>query len=131
MAQSEQKTAYVLVVEDNAVSLAACEKVLASIRGCVAKCFSKPAEALAWAAAVLPALVLVDYAMPEMDGLEFIRAFRSIPGRNTVPCVVLTAVRDASVEREAMQLGVVDFLLKPASIGRLVELVTQALAKRL
>jgi len=48
-------------------------------------------EALAAAERSAPRLVLLDLAMPEMDGFEFIEALRGRPGLASIPVVVLTA----------------------------------------
>jgi CheY-like chemotaxis protein len=113
---------FVLVVDDNATNIAVYERVLSAVPGCLPKCFTDPSAALHWAERQHPALAIVDYRMPEgMDGFEFIRALRKIPGNRGVPCVVLTA--DKSVREEAAALGVVAFLTKPARKDDILTLV--------
>jgi putative two-component system response regulator len=124
---SEARTTYVLVVDDNPASALACEKVVGKVPRCVPKSFTKPGEALEWAREHLPALLVVDFRMPEMDGLEFIRQFRTIPNRSAVPCVMLTGITEASIRQEAMKLGVIDFLNKPTSVDRLMAHVAKAI----
>lgn len=57
-------------------------------------------------------LVLLDYMMPGMNGLEFLRAFRK--NNSDVPVIMLTAVDDdVDLQIEALQQGANDFLTKP------------------
>lgn len=54
--------------------------------------------------------VLVDYEMPEMDGLEFLRWMKKM--NNQTPVVMLTAVGSEMVAVEAMKLGAYDYVRK-------------------
>lgn len=57
-------------------------------------------------------IVIVDYMMPEMNGLEFIQAFRAFNQRT--PIVMLTAVGDdMELQIKALEFGANDFLSKP------------------
>ena len=125
-----QRTSYVLVVDDNPVNVALYERVISHIGMCYPKCFTKASDALAWAQQNNPAVAIVDYRMPEMDGLEFIRRFRSIPGRNAVPCVMLTGVKEGAVRHQALQMGVADFLNKPVNADRLMALISKLTDQR-
>jgi len=58
--------------------------------------------------------VLVDYKMPAPDGLEFIKQFRKLPGKDLTPIVMITAARDRGVCQRAYKLGANDFLTSPA-----------------
>src|SRR5262249_40365029 len=74
-------------------------------------------EAEAAIAHFQPDLAIVDLSMPGTDGLEFLRRLRQ-EGHPT-EVIVVTAVRDAGIVREAMHLGVVDYLVKPFAPERL------------
>ena len=85
-----QKDAVVLVVDDDPDHL---ERTAAILRreGLVVATAQNGLEALARVAAQLPALVLTDLVMPEMDGFELIRALRAKPETASVPIVVVTS----------------------------------------
>ena len=51
--------------------------------------------------------------MPGMDGADFIRAFRALPGARDVPVVVVTVYEDRSYCYQALEAGATDFLLSP------------------
>jgi putative two-component system response regulator len=75
--------------------------------------FSSPLEGLAWARVSDPDLVIVDYMMPEMNGIDFIHAFRQLPGKVSTPILMVTANDQKKVCREALGAGATDFLTKP------------------
>lgn len=76
--------------------------------------FLDPVEALACARERVFDIVLVDYEMPHMDGISFIRAFRALPGCADVPIAMITSRQTDDVKMEALQAGATDFLPKQA-----------------
>lgn len=75
--------------------------------------FGNPVDALRWSESNTPDLLLLDYRMPEMDGLEFARRFRRPLVRRDVPIVLISVVGDEPVRQAALDAGVIDFLVKP------------------
>ncbi|WP_439364474.1 HD domain-containing phosphohydrolase [Bradyrhizobium sp. DASA03005] len=85
--------------------------------------FLDPVEALACAQERAFDLVLVDYEMPHMDGISFIRTFRRLPGRADIPIAMITSRQTDDVKMEALQAGATDFLPKqPQSVEMTVRL---------
>ena len=68
------------------------------------------AEALGLYRAQHPYLVITDIQMPVMDGLDLIRAIREIDAKQRV--LVLSCHEDFHFAREALQMGVLDYILK-------------------
>lgn len=79
-----------------------------------ATAFLDPVEALACARERSFDLVLVDYEMPNMDGISFIRAFRALPGGADIPIAMITSRQTEEIKMEALQAGATDFLPKQA-----------------
>ncbi len=75
--------------------------------------FDAPEAALAWAGGAVADLVLTDYKMPGLDGIEFTRRLRRLAGYHEVPVVMITIVEDKSICYEALEAGATDFLTKP------------------
>jgi response regulator of citrate/malate metabolism len=67
-----------------------------------------------------PDLVLLDIYLPDMSGLDVLRALRE-PGRPPVDVLAITAARDIETIRAAMTGGVVHYLIKPFSFSGLRE----------
>jgi|GEM_PF-1729228 len=74
-------------------------------------------------------LILTDVRMPEIDGLQFLRAVKSRV-ENTTPCVLLTGFADISYAILAIQVGAFDYLRKPWEINELRIAVNRALQRR-
>jgi len=73
--------------------------------------------------------VILDLMMPEMDGLEALKALKE--KRPDLQVILLTG--HATVEKgiEAMKLGAMDFVEKPADLGTLTEKIKKAQANRM
>lgn len=75
--------------------------------------FGDPQTALRWCEDNRPDLLLLDYRMPVIDGLEFARRFRRPLLHRDVPIVLVTVVGDEPIRQAALDAGVIDFLVKP------------------
>lgn len=120
----------ILVVDDNATNLTLFRHLLKKVEGTETVCFTDSVAALSWCDEHEADLILVDYMMPVVDGLEFIRRLRMISGRNSVPVVMVTADTQSDVRYQALKLGAQDFLTKPVDKVELVARMTNLLALR-
>ena len=84
-------------------------------------------QALARAKAFRPDLVLMDNAMPEMDGLEAIRRLRSTPGLQAVSIISISAAAYKQDKESSLAAGADAFLPKPIEIGALRECIGKVL----
>ena len=104
---------HVLIVDDTEINLILFAALVKKLDDCVPHTFAQARDALSWVRDNDPDLVIVDYMMPDMDGLEFIRALRELPGRGAVPIVMITANDQKQLRYRALDLGANDFLTKP------------------
>jgi len=80
-------------------------------------------EAVEKTRAEQPDLVLLDWMMPGMSGLEACRALKVDPRTAHIPIIILTAKAQASDEEEAKRAGAIDHLTKPFSPRKLLQLI--------
>jgi two-component system response regulator RpfG len=104
----------VMIVDDQSTGRAILAEVMRSIDGNVeVELFDSPLAAVRWAATHVADLVLVDYQMPELDGVEFVQRLRTLPEYAHVPTVMVTVHDDRRLRYLALDAGVTDFLTKP------------------
>jgi CheY-like chemotaxis protein len=70
-------------------------------------------EGVRCAQAVHPDVVLMDVAMPRMDGLEATRRLKNNPDTASVPVVIVSAFTTRQDREQALQAGAAEFVPKP------------------
>jgi putative two-component system response regulator len=104
----------VIIIDDNQTNLILFRHLLKQVSGIgTVVCFDKAAEALLWTKENEPDLVLLDYLMPGMNGLEFLTQFRAIENYQDIPVIIITADTENNVRQKGLNLGAHDFLNKP------------------
>jgi putative two-component system response regulator len=103
----------VVIVDDTPLNLTLMQALIGKVEGCTAQAFDNPLRALESCIREEPDLLIVDYMMPELDGLEFIRRLRAVEGRQDVPILMVTADHEKQTRYDALQCGATDFLNKP------------------
>src|SRR5258708_8411366 len=104
----------VMVVDDQSTGRAILEQVVRSLdERVVVEGFAGQVDAVGWATRQVSDLVLVDYMMPDMDGIELVKRLRALPGYEHVPIVMVTVHDDRKVRYAALDAGITDFLTKP------------------
>ena len=61
----------------------------------------------------LPAVVLLDVEMPELNGIDTCQKLRTLPGGDHIPVLMITGLDDKDSIKRAYQAGATDFLAKP------------------
>jgi len=74
-------------------------------------------QALKLLATVKPDVVLLDVAMPEMDGMEALR--RIVASYPNLPVIMVTANADIEITSKVLQLGAADYVPKPFDLDYL------------
>ncbi|MBL8094656.1 MAG: response regulator transcription factor, partial [Anaerolineales bacterium] len=83
-------------------------------------------QALSQARDTLPDLILLDVAMPELDGFETLRLLREI---SSTPVIMLTARSEEDDRVRGLELGADDYVTKPFSPRELVSRVRAVLRR--
>ncbi len=114
-----------LVVEDDETSLKVVKTYLKNNSDMERSFFNSPSEALEWAANNPFDIVLTDYKMPEMNGMELCSHLREI--NPDAFFLLMTAFAELNMAIEAIRSGIFDFLAKPfmqqeleTALGRVV-----------
>jgi len=103
----------ILVVEDDTDNRRIVVKVL-TVEGYEVVEASDGIQALARARAERPDLILMDLALPNMDGWEATRRLKGDPDTRAIPVVALTAFAMRGDEEQARAAGCDDYIPKPA-----------------
>jgi len=78
-----------------------------------------------------PDLLICDYEMPYMNGLEFLTAMNADARVGRIPTIMLTGRRDPETEMAASNVGVACFLTKPLRGDDLIGIVEKVLSGKL
>ena len=118
----------VLIVDDTEINLILFEALVKKLGGTETIKFACSTEGLAWAQGHNPDLVIVDYMMPDLDGIEFIQRLRETPGKESIPILMITANDQKQVRYRALDMGATDFLTKPVDKIEFLARVSNMLA---
>jgi two-component system response regulator RpfG len=104
----------VVIIDDEFTSRVILAKVLQSVQeNIIVKTFADPITALAWIRDNQPDLIIVDYMMSGMTGLEAVQQMRSIYSLEGVPIVVVTSLEERNIKYQVLESGATDFISKP------------------
>lgn len=120
----------ILIIDDEPVSLEVMKQLVSKLPDCQTHTFTSASAAFSWCIGHEPDLVIVDYMMPNIDGIEFTRRLRGLPNRTKTPVVMVSAVADRQLVKRALQVGIDDFLNKPFDFVDLQTCVSNMLGLR-
>lgn len=92
--------------------------------------FELASAALAWCQTHTPDVILLDYRLPDLDGLEFLTALQTQTGKTEFPLIMLTSYRDLDIAVEAMKRGAQDYLDKNRCSAAELQIRVQAVLER-
>ena len=87
--------------------------------------FAGAAEALTSLKADTANIVISDFNMPGMDGLEFLRSIRANQQYKNTAFILLTGRADKELVQRAVQFGANNYLVKPFTVATLKEKIEQ------
>jgi len=104
----------VLIVDDESTGRTILSKIIQQVEDdVIVDAFDNPLEALDWLDNNHPDLIITDYRMPEMNGVDLIRKIREKPASQDIPIMMITVVSEKSVRYDALEAGATAFLTRP------------------
>jgi two-component system chemotaxis response regulator CheY len=101
-----------LVVDDSRVIRKVARRILEDLGFEIAEA-ADGMEATAWCRAAMPDAILLDWNMPVMDGLEFLRELRKQPNGHLPVVVFCTVENDLAHITQALDAGADEYIMKP------------------
>lgn len=102
----------VVIVDDTHINLVLMSRLMEKLEDVTTVAFQSAQEALAWCRDNPYDLLVLDYMMPEINGLEFIGQLGG-EVRSRPPVLMVTASQDVEIRHRALENGANDFLIKP------------------
>jgi two-component system chemotaxis response regulator CheY len=118
----------VLIADDSKTSVMLVKTTLQRIPDLAFVTVENGAQALDVLANGSVDLLVSDINMPEMDGVELVRAVRRAHDAKSLPIVMITAKSEEAARQEALKLGANACILKPISGRELTAVATRLLS---
>lgn len=103
----------IVLIDDTQINLTLLWHLVKRLENYEPVSFLYPLEALDWCLTNDPELIIVDFMMPDLNGIEFIKRLREVPEKKETPILMVTANDNSNVRYEALETGATDFLNKP------------------
>jgi len=123
--ESEKKL--IMIVDDNPTNLRVGKNVLAE--NYVVATAPSAEKMFALLENNIPAVILLDIDMPEMDGYEAIKILKAKSETKNIPVIFLTGKTELNDQLEGFALGAVDYITKPFEPDKLLERIKFHLLK--
>ncbi len=88
-------------------------------------------SALRYLMVAKPDIILLDYVMPDYDGLEVLKDLKSNPATNNIPVIMLTGDSSREIVGESIQAGAAKFLVKPCSRSKILSKIKEVLGDKI
>lgn len=124
----------IFIIDDNLTAALQLQHAVKAAGFADTQAFALPTAALAQCRISRPDVVLVDFSMPEMNGVSFIRALQGHAETRGIAAALVTGYPPAHFKTEAYEAGALDILTKPVLPAelrlKLQQLVAEAVRRR-
>lgn len=105
---------HVVIVDDESTGRMIMGKILHQVMdNIVLHEFEHPADVLEWLDNHHPDLIVTDYRMPDINGIDFIKRIRARKGCQDIPIMMITVADEKTVRYNALEAGATAFLTRP------------------
>jgi two-component system chemotaxis response regulator CheY len=115
----------IMIVDDSPTMLLSLEAVLSKAGFTVAQARSGEDAVATLKGGLRPAMVITDFNMGAMNGIDLVRQVRKLPGLQFVPLLLLTTESQRDRRNEAKSAGATGWLVKPVQADALLQVVRQ------
>lgn len=112
----------ILTIDDQLLVTFSVQRILTN-RGYTVKTAADGLEGVKMFEQFQPDLVIVDYHMPRMNGVEVVEYIR-MKHNSQIPILIMSGNTDVRIIEKGFELGIVDYLLKPVDLDKLVGAVS-------
>jgi CheY-like chemotaxis protein len=110
----------VLIIDDQPTALAIHQAILKSLRPNLnIVTMTNPVEALSWAKHKQVDLVITDFSMTQMNGMQFVQTMNQSNHVGIVPIIVITVLKDKALHKALIASGATACLTKPVAASNL------------
>ena len=110
--RTESDRFIVMLVDDQTIIAEAVKRMMSTQPDFDFHYCSEGSKALAAAEKLMPMVILQDLVMPDADGMNLLKAYRSSPALHNTPVIVLSVKEDPSVKKQAFESGAYDYMVK-------------------
>jgi len=89
--------------------------------------FGTGQEALASLQRARPQLILLDYNMPGIDGIETLRQLKSKPDTKSIPVIMLTGTNSDDIAGQSIDAGAAGYIVKPGDRDKILSRIDEVL----
>lgn len=76
-----------------------------------------------------PSLILLDYKMPGIDGIETLKQIKSNPGSRSIPVIMLTGASEREIVDQCIRAGATDYIVKPSERSTILSKIDETLKR--
>ena len=117
----------ILIIDDNTANILLLSKMLKIAGYNNIKTLNDSRDVLDTISSYMPDLILLDFRMPYMDGIEVINTLKSVKGYNNMPIIMISAENDNEYYKKALASGAVDFITKPFNYNDIISKIENTL----
>jgi CheY-like chemotaxis protein len=117
----------ILIIDDNTANVLLLSKMLKIAGYNNIKTQTDSREVLNTLSSYMADLILLDFRMPFMDGLEVINILNSEKDYKNVPVIMISAENDKGYYEKAIAQGAVDFIIKPFNYNDIISKIEKTL----
>lgn len=110
----------ILIIDDNTANILLLKRMLSISGYHDVKSLTDSRQTLEICKSYKPDLILLDFIMPFMNGLEVIDSLNSDKNCNHFPIIIISAENETKYYNEALSKGAVDFIMKPFSYTEII-----------